>query len=377
MNAFTKFNINLVNIFPEVNNFYEYFTGKNNYLQSLPAIYISIMMTRGYYGIFAVCLLVLGAFFCATLGGHKSDVRALKEAPARKLSSYRFNPSSALIDRYRPIPDFLLEDLKKLDGRDDYRCYSFTATEKKELARYLDLLPPRYAKVLRERLVSIYAVSPFMGAGLADWVMDENGKMYAIMVINPEVMKKTLSEWLTYRERSCFKNDNSGVEVSVDAGGTYSALMYYLLHEAAHIVDYVENHTPYVEELFRDISKFSIADRPFVQGVWWDYAKPESSKDFPMRELITFYGLSKGPKIALSKAKELYDGFSKSHFVSLYASQSWAEDFAETAMIYHLTQKLKQPYAIYLTKDGKEIFRLRPADSRNIIQRFEYIKQMY
>lgn len=336
---------------------------------------IPVLKTRVWA--FAACLFLLAVISCISIPSNESNFEALKNQPSRRLASYEFNFSTALVERVKPIPAFLLEEIRKLDGRDDYRNYTFSAAEKKELARYLALLPPRYKEVLRTRLIGIYAVSPFMGAGLADWVMDEKGNTYAILVINPEVMRKTISEWLTYREKSCFAADQKDVSVSVDAGKAYSALMYFLLHESAHIVDYVENHTPYVEVPLKAIAKSSVAEKAFVRGIWDEYGKPARAADFPMRAEITFYGLSKGPKIPLSKAKEFYDGASKSPFVTLYAAQNWAEDFAETAMMYHFTQKLHQPYRIVLKKEGKELLQYSPQNSAKIMQRFRYFDGFY
>lgn len=337
----------------------------------------AMMRKNNWWRAFTACILLNVTIFCASITASDSGFEALQIQPSHKLSSYKFNFTTNLIERAKPIPDFLLEEIKKLDGRDDYRNYDLSASEKRELARYIELLPPRYKKILTNRLIGIYAISPFMGAGLTDWVVDCKGEMYAIMVINPEVMKRTISEWLTYRERSCFLTDTNEIDVSVDAGTSYSALMYFLLHEAAHIVDYVETHTPYVEPPLKAIAKFSIEEKSFVRTIWDEYAKPAHSSDFPIRTDITFYGLSNGPKIPLSKAKELYDAFAKSPFVTLYASQSWAEDFAETAMVYHLTKKLHQPYKVVLKKNGKEFVQYSPLQSEKISRRFRYFDSFY
>lgn len=326
---------------------------------------------------FAISVFIGVSFFCASIPASEHDFETLRTHPAHRLSSYEFNSAARLIERVKPIPDFVLEEIKKLDARDDYRNYELSPPEKKELQRYIELLPPRYKKVMRERLIGIYAVSPFMGAGLTDWVMDDNGEMYAIMIINPDVMKKTISQWLTYREESCFISDTKELRISVDAGTAYSALMYFLLHESAHIVDYVEHHTPYVEPPLKAIAKFSVAERPFARGIWKEYAKPENASDIPLRKDITFYGLSNGPKIPLSKAKEFYQAFAQSPFVTLYASQSWAEDFADSAFVYHLTQKLHQPYRIVLKKNGKEILNYSPQNNEIIHRRFRYFDSFY
>jgi len=307
----------------------------------------------------------------------EAELASLKRSASRRLSSYRFDPSSSLVSRITPVPRFLLDDIRKLDGREDYNSYALTAGERTMAERYLRLLPPRYRKVMEERLIGIYFISPFTGSGLADWVMDDNGKVHAVLVINPEVFRHSLSDWLTYREKSCFRDDGSGVTVRVDAGTRYSGLMYLLLHEAAHIVDYVENHTPYVEPVLKSVTGRSAVGMPFTRGVWEEYGKPVSSAAYNLREDITFYGLSGGAKIPAGKAPELYREFMKSPFVSLYGSQSWAEDFAEMAMAYHLAVKLREPFAVVVEKNGVELSRFSPLGSPRVKARLGYLGKLY
>ena len=327
--------------------------------------------------VFFAMMVLFAASSCKTGLSPQEEFRALKKSASRRLASYTFNPHTELLSRVTPIPRFLLDDIRKLDGRDDYRAYAPTAAEMEMVARYLDLIPPRHGKVLRERLIGIYFISPFMGGGLADWVLDDSGKVYAVLVINPEVFRRSLSEWLTYRENSCFRDDGLKVKMSVDAGSRFNGLMYLLLHEAAHIVDYVENHTPFVEPVLKEMTGRGADDRSFTRGIWADYGKPLPGSTYAMRGDVTFYGLSGGPKIPAGKAPDLYRGFAKSPFPSLYGSQSWAEDFAEMFMAYHLVKKLGQPFTVRVVKDGKELYRYSPMDAEKVKARFEYLEKLY
>ncbi len=330
-------------------------------------------------------IVIILAFICAAAWSHCSgaavpgagELASQKKTAPRMLSSYGFNPDSTLASRIMPPPPFFLDYLRKLDGRDDYNHYALKAPERAMMERYLRALPPRFRKVLKERLVGIYFISPFMGGGLSDWVMDETGKVYAVLVINPEVFRRGLSDWLTYRERSCFRDDGSGVTVRVEADSGLSGLMYILLHEAAHIVDYAENHTPYVEHVLKSATGLKAADLPFTRGVWEEYEKPCAPANYRMRDGISFYGLSGGPKIPAGKAPELYREFIKSPFTSLYGSQSWAEDFAEAAMVYHLSKKLGGPFEIVVEKDKKEILRFSTLASPRVKSRLGYLEKMY
>lgn len=320
---------------------------------------------------------LFSVYACSTASSQRDELQSLKKNPSRRLASYSFNPRTELLSRVTPIPGFLLEDIRKLDGREDYRAYPPTAAELKQVAEYLALIPPRHRKVMRERLIGIYFISPFMGGGLADWVLDDSGKVYAVLVINPEVFRRSLSEWLTYRENSCFSDDGSKVKMSVDAGARFSGLMYLLLHEAAHIVDYVENHTPYVEPVLKVMTERRAEDSSFTRGVWADYGKPLPESNYARRGDVTFYGLSGGPKIPAAQAVELFRDFAKSPFASLYGSQNWAEDFAEMVMAYHLTEKLGQPFTMRVMKDGKQIRGFSPMDSEKVKRRLGYLEKMY
>lgn len=324
-----------------------------------------------------VLMAVLSVCVCSSNPPAGEDLGSLRKNPSRRLSSYVFNPASSLVSRVTPMPRFLLDDIRKLDGRADYAAYAPSAAEMKTLEEYLALVSPRHRKVMRERLVGIYFISPFMGGGLADWVMDDAGKVYAVLVINPEVFRRSLSDWLTYREQSCYRDDGSGVKVRVDAGRRFNGLMYLLLHEAAHIVDYVENHTPFVEPVLKVVTGRGAMDSAYARGVWEEYGKPLAVSGFSMRDDVTFYGLSGGPKIAASRAVELYRVFSASPFATLYGSQSWAEDFADTFMAYHLAKKLREPYVVSVEKEGRTLFRYSPLESPRVKARLGYLEKLY
>ena len=44
-------------------------------------------------------------------------------------------------------------------------------------------------------------------------------------------------------------------------------------------------------------------------------------------------------------------------FASLYAMASWFEDLAEPVTIYHLTQKMNQPFRVVVRKNNLEVIR--------------------
>ncbi len=270
--------------------------------------------------------------------------------PAYRLESYGFNPSSTVESRITAPPRFLLEHLMKMDGRKNYKARALTPAERRTVMSYYGSLPPLNRKIIRERVVGIYFIDNFLGSGLADFIVGPGREVYAYLAINPSVMDRSLSDWMTYREKTCFKPDGKSYDIRVDCGTRYTGLMYILLHETTHIVDYVEGVTPYTEEGLKKVRPVTSDETAFTRGIWRAYDRPR--EDFPFRKGLTFYGMNKGPLLKMSECDKTYNGFSLSPFVSLYGSQNWAEDLAEYLTFYHLTEKLGQDYVIRVYRDG-------------------------
>jgi hypothetical protein len=59
----------------------------------------------------------------------------------------------------------------------------------------------------------------------------------------------------------------------------YAGLIYILLHETTHIVDYVEHYTPYGEDNIRELG-LSLPETIFSKAVWKHYSEPALAFDF-------------------------------------------------------------------------------------------------
>ncbi|HNT98339.1 MAG TPA: hypothetical protein PKK31_08755 [Elusimicrobiales bacterium] len=257
--------------------------------------------------------------------------------PVLYAKNYDFDPASAMESRIGPPPPFLLDWLKKNDGRADYRPYTPTAAERKTLAGWLEQLPSGMKNVLRRRLIGIYLVENFLGNGLSNLVLgDGPEEYYAWVVLNTEGFSRTLSGTLTGREASAFM----GGGVSVECGGREPAGIFYALtHEITHAYDYVAGITPYVEpEWYELLSGAPPWPEPGWE-VWRGYRTPLPEHDFAARKKLGFYGMGGGPKLKTSEAASVYGSLADSPFVSLYGSQNWAEDAAEM-MVYAATRRL-------------------------------------
>jgi len=300
--------------------------------------------------------------------------------PEKQFSSYKFDPESGLISRVKKPPGCFLKYLRELDNK-NYTVYNPSQEELHIIEDAFNDIPPLIKKVLKEKLIEVCFISDFLGSGLTDWIVDEKGNMYCVIVFNPVTLKMNMSEWLSFKEKTCFINNSEEFSINVDGGSEYSAFLGILLHEAAHVVDYIMNFTPYVEYSIYALSlkqgKKIKYDKPFVKNIWIGINLPLINYNFPLRNEITFYGLKKGPKINISLAAMLYRQISGTPFISLYGSMSWTEDLAEFIAFYHLTRKLKQPYVISVLKNNTVIYSYEPLMNHKVIERFDFMKKFY
>jgi hypothetical protein len=204
--------------------------------------------------------------------------------------------------------------------------------------------------------------------------------VYLILIINPETIDTGMSAWMTYRENTCFKAGEDAV-IEVDCGEEYAGLMYVLLHEGTHIVDYIHHITPYVERDMRILAGQEISETtPFVDAVWADYYTPVETYRGSLLKEVTFYGFSGGPLVARRNAADLYRELQNTPFASLYGSMNWAEDLAEYVTWYHYTRELRQPYFIHLRygiDDVQSDLSLEPMERESVLSRHRAIDRFY
>ena len=299
----------------------------------------------------------------------REQVDAVLSLPWNQLRTYAFDPSSPLDSRIRPCPKDLLRALREMDGNRAYIAYAPTAHDIELFRRYVTLLPPGIRRVLQTRLLRLCFVKNFMGSGFTSFVPGGD-RGYVWMVLNSNLFQKSLSETLTIRESSPFKGKPS---VRVEAGEGYRGLLYGLLHEGTHAVDYTEGITPYTGE---SIPVILHKEELFASSwdVWMSYSKPRQDADFPLRDKLRFFGLGGGPLLPARDAPALFRGLAASPFPSAYAARSWAEDAAELVTFFHLTQVLNLPYVVTVG-DGPKALRLEPMSSSRVLKRAERIYQ--
>ena len=291
-----------------------------------------------------------------------------------KFENYHFKTETPLVSRIAAPPDFVLTYLKKLDNKTDYTPYLPTNDEIRIAGKSLQNLPYLNNSILKNRLIGIYFIDNFMGNGLCDWVLDRQGTVYFFIVINSRVFKKNITELLTEKERTCYKNDTPDIEIKIDCGKQFNGFQYIILHESTHAVDYVLNVTPYVDENFRKAKRISADETEFTKGIWTKSG--DINGEYKFNHKVSFYGLSP-QKLNVSDSQNIYMDLSRSPFITLYSTLAWPEDLAEMVTFYHLTHKLNQPFHILVYNKGKKIISLDPLEFTEVRKRLPFLRRFY
>jgi len=280
--------------------------------------------------------------------------------------------STPVEDRIQTASADVISWLVAFDMGDTYRPYMPTMNEKRLFAEYVQLLPEAYRRVMREKVIAIFFIDDFEGGGMTMPDFDKKGNMFLILFFNPEILRRSLSEWINIRENSYF-NDNAGIDLIIECGGDYYALIHTLMHEASHIYDYYNHVTPFTEPELRE--KRSPAKTGFTDAVWENHGQPLMSYDFPYREELYAWGL--GPVQRKVLAMDIYRSLSQTPFASLYGSQNWAEDFAEHSTWYFLEKDLNITYRVRVIKNpglgNEENFVYEPLSYPLVRERFSIL----
>jgi hypothetical protein len=300
--------------------------------------------------------LALSLAACAS-GPRPFDPRALPHKRAAAYGDVARALARPVPERIGPAPELFLDYLRRMDRNPAYAAYEPTRAELELFADYYGLLPPKLARAMGQKVVGIYFISNLAGGGLSEYVYDEAGSLLVVMAFNPAILKTSLSDWIAYRDSSPYAEDGKGIELRSTCSGSFMGLAHTLTHEAAHVYDYAELVTPFVEPNLAPPAT-TAAGKDFTRGVWEGYAKPIPAYAIPGRDMVAPYGL--GPKLPLSAALGHYRALARTPFTSLYGSGSWAEDFAEAAAWEWLGKKLGLRYQVTLTEGGRETLRFSP-----------------
>jgi hypothetical protein len=215
-----------------------------------------------------------------------------------------------LMARVGPPSDVALDEFKKA-GMEDIRPHTLTASERAKMEAVLASLPALNRHVLEKKLHSLAFVDGIPGEGTG--LTSESAKtgLYDI-TLRASILDESLSTFLTTKERRVFTADGSGLTVAVEGTGT-DALTYVLLHESTHVVD-------------KSCSITSAPHSRVIQGIWTSLHSMVPQLASSTAATTYFRG---GRPLGYGQAATVYDALAQTPFVSLYATASEKEDFAE------------------------------------------------
>lgn len=237
-----------------------------------------------------------------------------------------------------------------------------TAQERDAVTAAFKLMPPLHQRVLKEHLAGISFLDNMPNTALTSMVVSADSVRRFHITFRAAILKQTISEWLTEKERTCFIADSSTRLVSLYAG-KLNAIIYVLLHETTHVVDGSL-------DLFHDPAKGFA--RQFTNGVWQDRITLVNGDS-----LLNKNRFHRGKPLPYNNAVALYSALQQTPLVSLYSTSSWSEDLAECLTVYHLTHQLKQPFKLVVSDNGKVVFINEPLKLSKVSGRMKNLRIFY
>jgi len=245
-------------------------------------------------------------------------------------------------------------------GAQDAKPHALTDDEWALVETAIAELPPLHQRILRRHLARLSFIDAPSSAGTAltrQLDGQESDRLFDI-TIRADVLKKSLSDFLTAKEASLFELDGSGYSVHLSAGMA-PALTYILLHEATHVVDRTLELTPYGDLS----SKLWVGPRVLAEPY---AASPIGGSTF-----------RRGPKLPISRAAALYAALVQSPFVSMYSTAAAGEDLAELVTWSQLSSRFQVPLVIEVRDGaGRRVFLGEPLKSRAVHARFKAVESL-
>lgn len=283
---------------------------------------------------------------------------------------YGLDANEALIQRCGDTPDNALAIFR--DAGMSPKPFTLDEQDQQKLIEAISILPPLHQSVLKQRLRRISLVTDMPNTALTSAVNPEDSHCLFDITIRAEILKQSAAEWIAEKESSCFNTANSSFSLRADVGNI-TAIQYVFLHEATHVVDAALEITPSLRPTPGGVPRENAT--PFSASVWEDARNPVGRyKD----EGLMAIRFRPGGKVQdASKMKNLYEALGRTPFVSLYGSAARTEDLAEYLTVYHLTQKLHQPFQISVHDGEAEVHSHVPMASEITRSRFEWMRRFY
>jgi hypothetical protein len=293
---------------------------------------------------------------------------------------FEANLARPLTERVQAMPQDFLQSIADYDKsigirNTDYKAHALSPAEMTMFAEYIKLLPEKYQTTFSSKLLAVYFIDNFAGAGLTDWVVDKDGKFYYYVILNSALLEQSLDEWLTYRENSFF-TPGSPLSIQIRTGTSYKALMYGFLHEGGHIVDMEYHVTPYLDAAHKKTINQQTEVSDFTRSVWESQKTPVAEYRFNNQDRLNVYGIFDRALVPASEMEIMFNQLGKTPFVSFYSGTAWYEDFADLVTYRYIDKKLGGSISMELYEDGRLLKKRLPAklkirgDRKRIIKEF-------
>ena len=290
-------------------------------------------------------LLVLVIFaFSSVLFAFSKD--ELLELSYKQTQFYGGTFSRELFDKVRVLEGNAAKFIADFDNYDSYKNHELTEEEKNLFLEYFQYLPEKIQTCFLDNVYAIYFIDGMWYGGLTDLIFDNNQKKYCVLFLNSDAFHTDLNSWLEYRDNTIFTQTDEQNRIKVQCSSEYKAFLHVLTHEAAHVYDYINEITPYMD--FFDNQEKS--DSVYYQ-YWQDKYHPVKKYDNKLLSRFSYYYF--GNQIALKNAKNLIDYLSTTPFSTLYGAKNFQDDFAETFTFYVFKKKFNINYKIEYISKGK------------------------
>jgi hypothetical protein len=283
---------------------------------------------------------------------------------------YGLDPDVPLIGRLGEPPDSVLTIFREAGMSP--KSYSPNTEDQQKILAALRILPPLHQKVLTQRLRTISLLSDMPNTALTSAVNSDEPDTLFDITIRAAILSQSAAEWIAGKESSCFNWKESAFTLRADVG-EITAIQYVLLHEATHIVDATLEITPSLTRVPNGVLPDTAT--PFTRDVWDDARTPVIR--YRDAGLMAIRFRPGGKVVDASTMRGLYEALARTPFVTLYGSSARTEDLAEFLTVYHLTQKLHQPFRITIHNGPEEVFAHSPMTSETVRSRFDLMRHFY
>jgi hypothetical protein len=264
----------------------------------------------------------------------------------------------SLMARVGPPSQEAVDEFKKA-GMEEVRPHMLTAPERAKVQAALASLPAPNRYVLEKKLHYLAFVDGIPGEGTGLTSPAANTGLYDI-TLRASILDEPLSTFLTTKEHRVFTDDGSGVTVTIKATGT-DALTYVLLHESTHVVDKTCGIT-------------TDPHSPFTTGIWVSQKEMVPALASSAAATTYFRG---GHPLGLGKAVTVYDALAQTPFVSLYATATDQEDFAELVAWRDILKQHHGDLVIAVNDArGKSLGRWEPLTFPEVQKRFADVDKL-